>query len=210
MDRLAVFDVDYTLTRRETQVELLKFLIRTDFKNIAYLPNSIAAGLGFVLGLHDEKQSKEQNLKMLRGLPAEELEALARRFMAEGIKPLLYQDGIKMLKKHHREGMRVILNSASPEFYIREFERSPYIEKAIGTRFEIRDGLFTGKMIGLNNKGAEKIDRLMDYLDGAAIDWENSVMYSDSLSDKPLMDRMGKAWLINHKANPHFPILKWK
>lgn len=210
MDRLAVFDVDYTLTRRETQVELLKFLITTDFKNIIHLPNSAAAGLGFILGWHDEKKSKEQNLKMLRGITENQLDQLSRTFMIRGIRPILYQDGIRVLKRHHREGMRVILNSASPEFYIREFERSPYVEKAIGTRFEILDGFFTGKMIGRNNKGDEKINRLMEYLDGDAIDWENSIMYSDSLSDKPLMDMMGKAWLINHKANPHFPVLHWK
>lgn len=210
MDRLAVFDVDYTLTRRETQVELLKFLIATDFKNITHLPNSLAAGLGFILGLHDEKKSKEQNLKMLRGITEDQLDQLGRTFMLRGIRPILYQDGIRVLKRHHCEGMRVILNSASPEFYIREFERSPYVEKAIGTRFEVLDGIFTGKMIGRNNKGDEKINRLMEYLDGDVIDWENSIMYSDSLSDKPLMDKMGKAWLINHKANPHFPVMRWK
>ena len=210
MDRLAVFDVDYTLTSRETQVELLKFLIFSDFKNITFLPNSIAAGLGFILGLLDEKQSKEKNLKILRGVPEQELDQLSKAFMVRGIKPILYQDSLRFIKRHHREGMRVILTSASPEFYIREFERFPYIEKAMGTRFEVNDGIFTGRMIGRNNKGEEKISRLLEYLDGDQIDWDHSVMYSDSLSDKPLMDKMGKAWLINHKANPHFPVLHWK
>lgn len=209
MDRLAIFDVDYTLTKRETQVELIKFLIRHDPRKALYLPNSALAALGFLLGFHDEKASKEQNLKVLRGLTESDLTQLSRRFMEESVKPMLYQDGIRRLKKHHEEGMRVILISASPEFYIREFERSPYIEKAMGTRFEIKDGIFTGKMIGRNNKGDEKIHRLMEYLGQDPIDWSESVMYSDSLSDKPLMDRMGQAYLINHKKNPYFPVLHW-
>lgn len=210
MDRLAVFDVDFTLTRRETQVELLRFLIRHEPAYLHYLPNSILAALFYKLGLHDEKASKEQHLKLLAGMPLSELDRLSREFFDEAIKPLLYVDGLKALRQHHKEGMRIILSSASPEFYIKEFERSPYIEKAMGTRFAITDGRFTARMVGANNKGEEKIHRLLDYLGDTPVDWDQSVMYSDSLSDKPLMDRMGQAYLINHRPNPYFPVLKWK
>lgn len=210
MDRIAVFDVDFTLTSRETQVELIRFIIKKDPGRIRYLPNSILAGLGNVLKLKSDKAAKEQNLKILAGLSEKELQHLAIGFFHEAIRPLLYQDALKAIKAHHKDGKRIILSSASPEFYIRLFERSALIEKAMGTRCEIRDGRFTGKILGNNNKGAEKVTRLHEYLNGQAIDWENSVMYSDSLSDKPLMDLMGKAYLINHRPNDHFPVLTWK
>lgn len=210
MDRLAVFDVDYTLTKHETQIELVKYLIRKDFTYVKFLPNSVMAALLFLAGFHDEKASKEQNLKFLRGITETQLQELAGRFFEEAVQPILFSDGMATVRRHHQEGMRVILNSASPEFYIREFERYPFIEKAMGSRFEVKDGIFTGKMAGLNNKGEEKISRLMEYLGDAAIDWDHSVMYSDSLSDTPLMKRMGKAYLINHKKTPHFPVLRWK
>lgn len=210
MDRIAVFDVDFTLTKRETQLELLRFLIKRKPAYLRYLPNSMMAGLLYVLKLHDEKASKEQNLKILRGLSIEELNQLAHDFFDETIKPMLYVDGLKAIRHHQRDGMRVILSSASPEFYISQFERSPFIEKAMGSRFEIKDGRFTGKMIGANNKGTEKVARLMEYLGDTPIDWEYSVMYSDSLSDQPLMDCMGQAFLINHKPNDQFQVLDWK
>ena len=210
MDRLAVFDVDFTLTSRETQVELMRFLIRKNPAYLRYLPGSLLAGLFFVLKLFDEKQSKELNLKLLRGMPLKELKKLAHDFFDEGIKPILYVDGLKAIRRHYKDGMRIILISASPDFYIEEFERSPFIEKAMGTRFEIKDGLFTGKIIGANNKGEEKISRILEYLGDTPIDWDYSVMYSDSLSDKPLMDRRGQAFLINHKPNHQFPVLDWK
>lgn len=210
MDRLAVFDVDYTLTKHETQIELVKYLIRKDLSYLKYLPNSIMAALLYLAGVHDEKASKEQNLRFLRGITADQLSDLAIRFFEEAVVPILFAQGMETVRHHHAQGMRVILNSASPEFYIQEFERYPFIEKALGSRFEIKDGIFTGKMLGANNKGEEKIRRLMDYLGTAPIDWEHSVMYSDSLSDSPLMKRMGKAYLINHKPTPHFPVLHWK
>ncbi len=210
MDRIAVFDVDYTLTSRETQVELVRFIIKKDPARIRFLPNSILAGLGNILKLKSDKAAKEQNLKILEGLTEGELQRLAMDFFNEGIRPLLYQDALKTIKRHHQDGMRIILSSASPEFYIRLFEKSALIEKAMGTRCEIRDGRFSGRILGNNNKGAEKVARLREYLAGQPIDWANSVMYSDSLSDKPLMDLMGRAYLINHRPNDQFPVLKWK
>lgn len=210
MDRIAVFDVDFTLTSRETQVELIRFIIKKDLSKIRFLPNSILAGLGNRLKLKSDKAAKEQNLKILAGLSEEELSHLAIAFFDESIRPILYKDALRTIRAHHHEGMRIILSSASPEFYIRLFEGSALIEKALGTRCEILDGHFTGKILGNNHKGEEKVIRLHEYLQGQTIDWENSVMYSDSLSDKPLMDLMGRAYLINHRANEFFPVLKWK
>lgn len=210
MDRIAIFDVDYTLTRRETQVELVRFMIKKNFSNIRFLPNSILAGLGNVLKLKSDKAAKEQNLKMLAGTSEEELHKIAREFFDKGIRPILYKDSIKAIRRHHSEGMRVILSSASPDFYIREFERSPFIEKALGTTCEIRNGVLTGRILGNNHKGMEKVHRLNEYLDGQSIDWDHSVMYSDSLSDSPLMDLVGKAYLINHRPTDRYPVLKWK
>ncbi|PKK40313.1 hypothetical protein ABB02_00422 [Clostridiaceae bacterium JG1575] len=209
MDRLALFDVDYTLTRVETQVALLKHLIRKDPKLLRFLPLSVLGGLGWTLRLLDERQAKQLNLYMLRGYSQEALDQLGRQFFHQGIKPSLYLDGLQTLSRHHREGYRVILLSASPEFYIRFFELSPLVEKAMGSRFEVKNDIFTGQMEGKNNKGAEKMRRLMDYLGEDAIDWGGSVAYSDSLSDRPILEATGTAFLINHRRHKDFPVLTW-
>ena len=42
------------------------------------------------------------------------------------------------------------------------------------------------------------------------VDFENSLMFSDSLSDKPLLDLVGKGYLINYKKRADYEILNWK
>ena len=42
------------------------------------------------------------------------------------------------------------------------------------------------------------------------MDFKNSYMFSDSLSDKPLLDLVGKPYLINYKKKSEIEILKWK
>ena len=56
-------------------------------------------------------------------------------------------------------------------------------------------------MDGKNCKGEEKVRRLKTVLKEKNIeaDFKNSYMFSDSLSDKPLLDLVGNPYLINYK-----------
>ena len=40
MKKLAIFDVDYTITKKETLMELYKYTIKEDKRNIRFLPRA--------------------------------------------------------------------------------------------------------------------------------------------------------------------------
>ena len=67
-------------------------------------------------------------------------------------------------------------------------------------------------MDGENCKGEEKVRRLQEVLkkENIQVDFKNSYMFSDSLSDKPLLDLVGNPYLINYKKDNEIKILKWK
>ena len=58
-EKLAIFDVDYTLTKRETLVEFYFFMMRKNPKLIKYLPKSIYSSIFYVLKIHDASKAKE-------------------------------------------------------------------------------------------------------------------------------------------------------
>ena len=119
-------------------------------------------------------------------------------------------DKIKELKQ---KGYKIYLISASPEFYLKEFYAIKEVDMIIGTRFHFNDGKFARKMLGANCKGEEKVKRLMSVLKekNIRVDFKNSLMFSDSLSDTPLLDLVGNGYLINYKKNHEkYKILKWK
>ena len=117
-----------------------------------------------------------------------------------------------MIHKLKSEGYMVILISASPEFYINEFYAIDDVDFIIGTRFTFENGKFVRKMSGNNCKRDEKVVRLKEYLkkNNIEADFENSYMFSDSLSDLPLLDLVGNPYLINYKKNHKIEILRWK
>lgn len=212
MKKLAIFDIDYTITKKETLMELFKYAIEIDKKNIRFLPRAIFCGSMYMLRVYDERMVKEKFLKFIDGIKEKELAKLAKGFYNDKLKTILYEDALSMMKKLKKEGYDIYLISASPEFYVSEFYNIKEVDKVIGTKFNFTNGVFTRKMEGENCKGEEKVRRLKEVLkdENIEVDFKESYMFSDSLSDKPLLDLVGKPYLINYKKKHNIEILKWK
>lgn len=212
MKKVAIFDIDYTITKKETLMELFKYVVRKDKRNIRFLPRAIFSGLMYSIKIYDEKKVKETFLKFIENIHEKDLAELVKNFYDEKLQTILYEDALTMMKKLKSEGYDIYLISASPEFYINEFYKIKEVDKIIGTKFTFKEGIFTRKMEGENCKGQEKVRRLMEVLKNEKIevDFKESYMFSDSLSDKPLLDLVGKPYLINYKKNHQIEILSWK
>ena len=212
MKKLAIFDVDYTITRKETLMELYKYTIREDKTKVKYLPRALFSGLMYILKIYDEKRVKESFLKFLEGQHEKDISELVKRFYKNRLSNILYSDSIEMMKRLKSEGYDIYLISATPEFYLYELYALKEVDKIIGTRFQFQEGIFTRSMEGNNCKGEEKVKRLMEVLEkeNIEVDFKESYMFSDSLSDKPLLDLVGKPYLINYKKKHQIEILKWK
>ncbi|MGL4773744.1 MAG: HAD-IB family hydrolase [Clostridium sp.] len=210
--KLAIFDVDYTLTKKETLMELFKYVALKEKKNMIYIPRALFSGLMFVAGIYDEKKVKETFLKFLHGRDEENFRKLIKSYYDERLSKILYEDGMNMLKKLKNEGYDVYLISASPEFYLMELYAIKEVDVIIGTKFSFEEGKFARRMVGANCKGEEKVRRLKEYLkeNNVEVDYEESYMFSDSLSDKPLLDLVGKPYLINYKKKGDYEILNWR
>ncbi len=212
MEKLAIFDIDYTITRKESLMEFFKYIVSKDIKNIKFLPRALYSGLMYGIKVYDERKVKECFLKFIENIDEVELANLTKSFYDERLSKILYKDAVEMIKKLKKEGYMVILISASPEFYIKEFYAIKEVDLIIGTKFAFEGGKFIRKMDGNNCKGEEKVRRLNEVLKekNIKVDFKNSYMFSDSLSDKPLLDLVGNPYLINYKKKHKIEVLKWK
>lgn len=211
-EKLAIFDIDYTLTKSETMVELLKYFLKKYPYKFYYAFNSLFGFLGYFFGLIDEKKSKEIHLSFLKGFNKEELDSFIEGYFQNQFKPILLKDGFDALEELKSMGYKVILSSASPEFYVTKLYENKNIDMIMGSKFAFdENGRFLSKMLGRNNKGKEKVIRLNEYIDFEKVDFKNSYMFSDSLSDSPLLELCGKSYLINYKKEQSdYEVLIWK
>ena len=121
MEKLAIFDIDYTITRKETLMEFFKYLVSKDIKNIKFLPRALYSGLMYGIKVYDEKRVKECFLKFIENIDEKELAILTKSFYDERLSTILYEDAVNMIKKLKNEGYMVILYRHHQNFILRNF-----------------------------------------------------------------------------------------
>lgn len=213
MEKLAIFDVDFTITKRETLLQFLLFMSKKKPKIIFHIPKSFYSALLYSLKIHDEKKAKERFISFINDMHEDEIDSLVKEFYEKRLSKIFYSDAIDMMKKLKKEGCLVYLISASPQLYLNELYNIKEVDMVIGTRFTRENKKYKNVMEGSNCKGEEKVKRLMEVLKekNLNVDFKSSYMFSDSLSDAPLLDLVGKGYLINYKKHHEkFEILKWK
>ena len=212
-EKLAIFDVDYTLTKRETLVEFYFFMMKKNPQFIKYLPKSIFSSIFYVFKIYDASKAKKTFIRFIDGIEENEMKKIVKEFYETRLSKILYKDAIDMIKKMKTEGYKIYLISASAEFYLSEFYNIKEVDKVIGTRFTTENGLHRNEITGENCKGEEKVKRLKEVLkkENIQVDFKNSYMFSDSLSDLPLFNLVGHPYLINfRKTHDKIQILRWK
>ncbi|MBX4262503.1 HAD-IB family hydrolase [Clostridium estertheticum] len=212
-EKLAIFDVDYTITKRETLVEFYIFMIKKNPKYIKYLPKSIFSSIFYVFKIYDASKTKKTFIRFIDGIEENDMKKIVKEFYEKRLSKILYKDAIDTIKKMKTKGYKIYLISASAEFYLSELYNIKEVDKVIGTRFIKENGLHRNQILGENCKGEEKVKRLKEVLlkENIDVDFENSCMFSDSLSDLPLFNLVGHPYLINYKkTHDKIEILRWK
>jgi len=212
-EKLAIFDVDYTITKRETLAEFYFFMLKKNPRYIKYLPKSIFSSLFYVFKIYDASKAKRTFIRFIDGIEENKMKEIVKEFYEKRLSKILYKDAIDTIKKMKTKGYKIYLISASAEFYLSEFYNIKEVDMVIGTRFIKENGLHRNQMLGENCKGEEKVKRLKEVLlkENIDVDFESSYMFSDSLSDLPLFNLVGHPYLINYKkTHDKIEILKWK
>ncbi|WP_240471536.1 HAD family hydrolase [Rubritalea marina] len=185
----ALFDLDQTLIPWDTQLLFCNYIIRKEPLRVLYI-------LGFIPFLPFAKWLGPETMKRiflnyLAGMDSQKLDGYARDFV-DTLQPADIYDEIKAeLDKHKEAGQLVILNSASPEIWVKYIAEKFEVDHYFGTRVDYgsRISLFPD-IIGSNNKGGVKIKRMQHLFPEG---WSkgdvlpNSSGYSDSHADLPML-----------------------
>ncbi|HEV7863721.1 MAG TPA: HAD-IB family hydrolase [Acidimicrobiia bacterium] len=183
---LAAFDLDGTLTRRDT---LMPFLLRAVGRDRAYravlassLPLARAAALG---GTNRDAAKATVLRRVLAGVPlaalVEAAESYADHVVAHGLRP----DVRARVDWHRSEGHELVLVSASPELYVAPIGRRLGFDEVLATRLEVdAAGLLTGRLMGANCRGPEKVVRLREWRGEALV---VAYAYGDSTGDREML-----------------------
>ena len=197
---MAAFDLDGTLTRRDT---LLPFLLQvagvtsTARALVLEAPTLILTALG----RRSRHEAKERLLvRLLHGRDVVQLEPAAELFAAHAERHLLREWARDRIAWHRTQGHEVIIVTASPELYVSALGRRLGVDAVLGTRLAVdADGRLTGRLLGANCRGPEKVVRLQDWL---GVRRTLLIAYGDSPGDRELLAVADIAINVGRQAPP--------
>ena len=183
---VAAFDFDGTLTRRDTLLPFLLYLLggAQVLRHALVLAPTLA---GYGLGMIRNDVAKERVFaRCLAGMRIEELQQEAERFASLVLPGLLRQEALQRFDWHKQQGHRCVVISASLELYVQPWALKAGFDDVIATHLEtLEEGRITGRLSGANCFGVEKVRRLEALL--GPRNGYTLYAYGDSQGDKELL-----------------------
>jgi putative phosphoserine phosphatase/1-acylglycerol-3-phosphate O-acyltransferase len=106
-----------------------------------------------------------------------------------------YAPGV--LADYRRDGYRLVLTTTTPVDMIEPFAESVGFDDVVGTRYQVRDGRYTGALDGPFVWGVGKLAAVREWARASGVDLAASHACSDSAFDLPLLSSVGHPHAVN-------------
>jgi phosphatidylglycerophosphatase C len=194
--RLAIFDLDGTLSRHDTYFPfVLGLLLRHPLRwpRIALL---LIPALGYLLRRVDRGGLKGAILHCLfRNLARETIDAWARQYAAKVVPARLFAEAVAALRDHLAGGDHVVVLSASPDLFVPEIARLLGAHEVICTEVRWTGDRLDGRLAGPNRRDHEKA-RVLENL-RVRMPELPVIAYGNSTADLIHMERCEQAVYVN-------------
>jgi HAD superfamily hydrolase (TIGR01490 family) len=196
----AFFDLDRTVLRRSSALALAPSFRSRGLISRGQLAKAALWQLLFVArGASHEavRRAAEEGLLVLRGFRPDDMRELVAEAMEPVLKPLVLAGPLDLVRDHRAQGEPVYIVSATLQEIVEELARELGFDGAIGTLCEIgADGAYTGRSIRACHAEV-KADAVRELAAEAGFDLARSTAYSDSHTDLPFLEAVGRPVAVN-------------
>jgi HAD superfamily hydrolase (TIGR01490 family) len=181
---IAFFDLDGTVTSKDTLPALLKF-IKGKIRYYAGLIILSPVLTLYVLGFISNHRAKEILLShFLKGMDLDKFNFLCRKFVETKLPFLLRKEALHEIRRHIKNNTQVVIVSASPENWVLPW-CNRYNIACIATKLEVVNNRLTGKIEGKNCHGTEKARNILKAYNLSH--YSKIYAYGNSRGDLPML-----------------------
>lgn len=191
---LVLFDLDDTLINGDCAKLWINFCVEKKILNEAALEKNEAFKEQYKNNSLDMSEFMHFFLESVKNKHKDEVDKLVAEFIKKHIKP--FKEALELVKSYKDE--RKIIISASADFLVKKIAKIFDIDEVVAINCELIADKFSGKTKGVYSFKDGKVLRLKQYL---GKDYENlitnSIFYSDSINDLPLLESVKKPVVCN-------------
>ena len=195
----AFFDMDKTLLSASSAVLLVRYMVRRGELARQDVMRFVSALLRYKMGRLDMIETTRAIVFELAGQSEAERIDHTRQWFQEHLIEYVTEEGRRWVAAHRRLGHRVAMITASPSYTADQLAEHLGMasEDVMATRFEVEQGLFTGRMMEPMIYGQGKLDAAQTYARQHGVDLRQSFFYTDSIDDLPLLAIVGYPVAVN-------------
>ena len=157
--RIALFDLDGTITRRDTLMPyLLGFCLRAPVRLLRLLISLPRALFHYAFSGRDRGQLKQTLIiAALAGTSRAQIARWNEKFVPRLLHSGMHSHGLKQVAAHRAKGDYLVLMSASPDLYVPAIARALGFNETICTAVRWDGMMLNGELLTPNRRGEEKL-----------------------------------------------------
>jgi len=195
---LAVFDLDHTLLPIDSDRSWNEFLIDTGAVDEGYYrENNERFYQNYLDANLDIRAYQRFACEVLQNYPIEQVTQWRDQFVREIVCPNLQTKALEYIRAYKIIGFHTLIISATNTFIIEPIANLHGVDSYLGCEFETINGQFTGELVGIPTYKEGKIDALSNWLDSKGETASKIHFYSDSINDRPLLEKADQAFVVN-------------
>jgi HAD superfamily hydrolase (TIGR01490 family) len=194
----ALFDMDKTLLDVSSGQLYARYLHRMGEMGFGELARVAWWGVLSRLGILDMQELIPRLLSDAAGDDEREMRLLCDRWFATDVIPHVTRRGRQQVAEHKAQGHVVAIVSASTQYVVEPMAAYLGIHgQYVCTHLESEDGRLTGRLTPPPCYGAGKVVWAERFAAERDVDLLASFFYTDSISDLPLLERVGHPVAVN-------------
>jgi len=194
---IAFFDMDRTLLRDSSGMLYMRYLRRNHRASLLSLLRSYwYAGL-YKIGYLNYPAVAAKLLSAYANADEVETIAFSQRFFDEMMRQYVAEKAVQCLNEHRAQGHVVTIISAATPYMVTPVAKYLGIDDFLCTHVEVIHGHFTGKTLLPTCYGADKVYWAEDFARRHGGDLAHAYFYTDSLSDRPLLEKVSHPVAVN-------------
>jgi len=198
MSIVAFFDLDYTILTVSSGRLFIRYLRRVRAISRRQEVTIWAWSSLYVLGLVDFPHLVTRLITDIVAEDEAATWALCRRWFDEMVVNFISEDARRAITRHRAEGHHVAIVTASTPYAAGPVAAHLGLDNHfLATRLEVYDGRFSGRLVEPACYGAGKVYWAEQYAATHGLDLSQSYFYTDSISDLPLLERVGHPVAVN-------------
>jgi putative phosphoserine phosphatase/1-acylglycerol-3-phosphate O-acyltransferase len=193
----AFFDFDGTLIAGYSATVFIKEQIRRGDVSPLELVELLSAAAQFSLGKTGFSGLMTTTAQFMRGVAEEDYIRFGEELYQQQIARKVYPESRALVQAHMDKGHTVAVISSATPYQVEPVAQDLDIEHIICSRYEVKDGVFTGGIVRPLCFGEGKVLAAENLASEHGIDLRQSFFYSDSDDDIQLLERVGHPQVLN-------------